>query len=653
MTRLFLALALSPALLAQEPELSKEEHRIRITPATLTLEVGQTAELDAEVVDTGGRPVAARVFFYSRSRRSVSVTREGLVTAHKPGSFEVIARSAQRGGPRATIPVTVPHPTPAKIDFVDAIQTIHVGTTRQLDVVVRDQNGFELQGLTPTITSADPGIAAIDSFGQLTGVAAGECAILARAADLASVLSLRVLENPVHTIELSLSAESVRTGDVVRFTATCKDSSGAEVTDVPVFYSFFAQQDDDLGPGASGQIEQDGRFVAETPGRYTIVASCGEAVTRRTLRAEPRGVTKRLVKVGHGEVFDSHTSDLWVWEGVDGRDYAVTGTWGANGDAHFWDVTEPAKIKRIATVTIDARTVNDVKVSEDGRICVLSREGATNRRNGIVILNVEDPSDPVKLAAFDDQLTGGVHNLYIANNHVYALSAGRRYDVINIEDPEVPVRVGSYELGTAGHSIHDVWVNDGIAYSSNWRDGIHIVDVGNGVKGGSPENPVPVANYAYPSGWNHAAFPYKSEEAGRFYVIAGDEAFPFGLSTENKPTYARGWFHFIDFTDPENPDEVAPYQVPEPGTHNLWVEGDVMYGAYYNGGLRVVDISGELMGDLYRQGREIAWFIPTHPESYVPNAAMTWGPQPHKGHIFFSDWNSGLWAVKLVDARRR
>ena len=76
-------------------------------------------------------------------------------------------------------------------------------------------------------------------------------------------------------------------------------------------------------------------------------------------------------------------------------------------------------------------------------------------------------------------------------------------------------------------------------------------------------------------------------------------------------------------------------------------EGDVMYAAFYNGGLRVVDLSGELMGDLYRQGREIAWFLPTHHEAKIPNAPMVWGPQPHKGHIFFSDWNSGLWSVKL------
>ena len=49
----------------------------------------------------------------------------------------------------------------------------------------------------------------------------------------------------------------------------------------------------------------------------------------------------------------------------------------------------------------------------------------------------------------------------------------------------------------------------------------------------------------------------------------------------------------------------------------------------------------------HEQGREVAWYLPTDPDGKIPNAAMVWGPQPHKGKLFFSDWNSGLWAVEL------
>ena len=52
------------------------------------------------------------------------------------------------------------------------------------------------------------------------------------------------------------------------------------------------------------------------------------------------------------------------------------------------------------------------------------------------------------------------------------------------------------------------------------------------------------------------------------------------------------------------------------------------------------------MGDLYRQGREIARFVPFEPDGFAPNAPFVWGPQPYKGHVFFTDYNSGLWAVR-------
>ena len=78
--------------------------------------------------------------------------------------------------------------------------------------------------------------------------------------------------------------------------------------------------------------------------------------------------------------------------------------------------------------------------------------------------------------------------------------------------------------------------------------------------------------------------------------------------------------------------------MPEAGSHNLWVENDVLFAAFYNGGLRVVDVSGELLGDLYRQGREIAMYVPYDPDGFIANSPFVWGPQPYKGHIFFTDW---------------
>ena len=66
----------------------------------------------------------------------------------------------------------------------------------------------------------------------------------------------------------------------------------------------------------------------------------GPLTARAAVKVTPREVVRRVEFQGQGRVSDVHTSDLWVWQGVDGRDYAVTGTWGASGHAFFWDVTE-------------------------------------------------------------------------------------------------------------------------------------------------------------------------------------------------------------------------------------------------------------------------------------------------------------------------
>ena len=73
----------------------------------------------------------------------------------------------------------------------------------------------------------------------------------------------------------------------------------------------------------------------------------------------------------------------------------------------------------------------------------------------------------------------------------------------------------------------------------------------------------------------------------------------------NRPSSPRGGFHFINFNDPDNQKEDAVYIVPEAGSHNQWVYGDILLAAFYQAGIRILDISGELLGDLYKQGREI------------------------------------------------
>lgn len=677
------ALVLSASLVAQEPSPDPSDEELPdgresvaedlpplsaaaeliVEPTELTLEVGQKANLTAKIFDDGQEMSEHTVVFFSRNRRRVGVKPNGEVEAFGPGEHTIVAlvpKDAEDRPRRADallrteITVIVPNPPVETVSVIDLPERLYAETSLPLTSQVVDITGVERSDVEVSYRSSDSAVAEADEYGHLQLHSPGQATLTVTAEDKSGSVDIRVIENPVVELKIESSATEARTGDVVRLRAYGVDQRGREVVDLPVGYSVTGRPATDIiAPGAAASVSDDGAFVAERSGIYTVVAHSGAHTALSRLRVTPRKVARELAFVGQGKVRDRHTSDLWVWEGTDGRDYAITGTWGAEGHAYFWDVTNPENINLIDTVKVDARTVNDVKISEDGRIAVISREGASNRKNGLVILDVSEPQVGVRiLSRFDDQLKGGVHNVFVHDDHIYAVNNGRRFDIINIEDPLEPYRVGRFELDTPGHSIHDVWVVDGIAFTSNWADGIYAIDVGGGGKGGAPNNPVALGSYKYPSGWNHAAFPYRSKSTGKFYVFAGDEAFPYGLTgrePSEAPPRAAGWIHVIEWDDWDHPVEVARYGVPEAGTHNLWIEDDVLYVGYYNGGLRLVDISGELRGDLYRQGREIAMWLPLDAEGFIPNAPFTWGPQPYKDHIFITDWNSGLWALKLED----
>ena len=658
-----LLLALPAFAQEEEVETGPQPAELIITPSELELEVGDKLTLEAAVRDSDGNLMDRTVVFYSRRRRSVGVNPAGMVEAYQPGEHTLIAMVPKdpedidrRAEPAVMveIPVTIPNPPVASVEVANLPGHLYAGTEIGLRSLVTDISGAVRNDVGVGWSSADPSVASVDSLGVLTLVGAGRTTLTVSAEEASSDRTIEVLANPVASITLSGAPdEAVRTGDVVFFEAKVTDATGNEVPDYPMqFATFGIPADGIVAPGAIGQVDEEGAFVAERSGTHTVIVDGFTDSTSATVAVVSRNVRKDVEVVGRGPVRDRRTSDLWVWEGTDGRDYAVTGTHSADGHAYFWDVTDPSAISLIDTVRVDARTVNDVKVSADAKFCVISREGASNRKNGLVILDVSDLQNGIEvIARYDDQLTGGVHNVFIAEDHIYALSAGRRYDILNAEDPTNPYRVGRFEMDTPGHSIHDVWVHEGIAYSSNWNDGVVAVDVGGGGKGGAPNNPVMLGKTPYPSGWNHAAYPYRSKSTGKFLMIGGDEAFPYQLMEGDRaPRRAAGWIHIFEWDEWESPREVARYQVPEAGTHNLWVEDDILYIAYYNGGLRVVDISGEMRGDLYRQGREIAMFRPFDPETLKPNAPFVWGPQPYKGHIFLADNTSGLWAVKLVDA---
>jgi hypothetical protein len=140
------------------------------------------------------------------------------------------------------------------------------------------------------------------------------------------------------------------------------------------------------------------------------------------------------------------------------------------------------------------------------------------------------------------------------------------------------------EGDAGGRALHDIDVKDGIAYVSYWSDGLVILDVGNGMKGGTPTDPKLISNYKYNA---EALYPGATADYGpgfisgthtawrhKNYVFIADEVFP-----PFAPTGTWDVSSIRAYGPPAGdrrqatssiPKSVAWYEPEFGGVHNVW-----------------------------------------------------------------------------------
>lgn len=321
---------------------------VEVTPERLSLEKGASDTLRAQVMQGGQAIDGAQVLFFSRDPRGVSVDRAtGAVEALAPGTYTILALHPREAGRvMKEVPVEVAFPPIERVAFAEGVpERVYAGTQVPLRATVTDVTGATRPDADVRFTTSGNDRATVDAFGQLVARRPGEVMVTAVGDSARAEQRVRIVENPTVRLVLEGGKETAVTGEVLSFSATPRDAQRRPVPGAPVTYAVQGRATDALAPPATAQVDSAGRFVAEWPGEYTVVATSGGHVARQTVRVAPRQVGGRFEVVGRGKVQDVHTSDLWVWEGAGGRDYAITGTWGANGDTYFWDVTDrPARL---------------------------------------------------------------------------------------------------------------------------------------------------------------------------------------------------------------------------------------------------------------------------------------------------------------------
>jgi hypothetical protein len=640
--------------------LQAAQPRVVITPAQPVVVAGDTLRLRGQVVDASGQPMAnVRVRFQQGGGNfEGTVDTTGLVNSGAAGVLPVVA-SAIIPGQRPIvqrIEVRMVAGPAARVVLAPQPRRMAAGQRLPLEARVYSAAGDEREDRIEWRSSA-PNVVSVSDAGVVSATGAGRASVTAAAGSARATLDITVVPR-VSRVTLTASQPRVRTGDVVRLRAEARDSAGRVIEGLTPQWLFT--------PGR-GEIDAEGAFVAYEPGTYTVKADLGSASGDATISVSDRDVRRKATVVG--QVVRSKFPTAEVWVHPNGR-VAYLGTHLGGDRFYAIDISNPANPVIVDSLVDNFRIVNDIMTTADGRYIVYTREGADNRMNGIGIASAEDPLHPKKIADFSQGVTSGVHSAFVYTQpnhgtHVYLTNdATGALHIVDINDPRAPKEVATWrtprKFGDAGRQLHDVDVQDGLLYGSWWNDGLVILDVGNGIKGGSPSNPQVVAQYKYDldklykdveleggKGFirgTHTAWRHKN------YVFIADEVFgndAIMALMSGKPSQAHGRLQVIDVSDINNPRSVAWYEPEYGGVHNVWVAGDTLYMGAYNAGFRAFDISGELRGDLRAQGREIAHVNPANDKGFVPNVAMTWGVVVKNNLAYINDFNSGLWIVRL------
>jgi hypothetical protein len=346
-------------------------------------------------------------------------------------------------------------------------------------------------------------------------------------------------------------------------------------------------------PGAKELVVGDGVAYAVTTDGFATIDTSDPA--EPTVLAERRGLLSEHPDGPLGQVFDGK---------LGGDRYAIGGpaepTKGTPQAAVVFDVSDPADPTAVLTHETDFYIHG---LDTDGKTLYLC--GNDGDRNPLVCVDVETGEELARWSVLDaDDRWGAVHHSL--------------------------------------RQLHDVWVEDGVAYCSYWNAGTWLVDVSDpadpadivGFRGLDPGRLAEVTGRAERRelrltlpGNDHFAMPQRNTDSS--LVAINQEAW----GTE--PDAPAGDLGGVELWDTDAREQLARIEAPPTddatfgGTwttaHNFEFVGDRLYTSWYRGGVKVHDVSDPA------EPRELAHWRDTRSTNF-------WAAQGGDGYVLASSW---------------
>lgn len=228
------------------------------------------------------------------------------------------------------------------------------------------------------------------------------------------------------------------------------------------------------------------------------------------------------------------------------------------GGLTVFDVRDPSAPVKVKTIQLENDTVWNGVWAKGDALYVASAH------RGVLVFDIGTPADP-RLVRNLPGPNLNVHTVFVDGNRLYA-SALTSVLIFDVTRPLEPVELGRYE-----GFPHDMFaIGDRLYVSASW-DGFVVADVSN------PSDIRTLGGFTYP--FQYAHHNAVGTFGGRTIAFEGGEG-------------PGEHLRVLDITDPANIVKIGEFQLrPELSIHNMVLVGKKLYIAWYQEGVRVLDVS--------------------------------------------------------------
>jgi hypothetical protein len=363
----------------------------------------------------------------------------------------------------------------------------------------------------------------------------------------------------------------------------------------------------------------------------------------------PEARNMRLISHNSLNGFGNGGEGLALQQTSDGRRVLYIAHESAPKNFTAVDVSDPTEAVVIAQTELPHENVRSNSLDAVGDILAVAYQtkepGLTPA--GVELFDISDPADPKSIAFLDRSgpHSRGVHCLWFVDGEYMHISSGapdktptnklddQFYQIIDVRDPTKPTEVGrwwlpgtmegdsappperhaDFDMGYRTHNTNVYPERPDRAYIGYIDGGVIILDISD------KSNPRMISQLDYhppASGFTHTVLPLFSQET----LIVSDEAIQPGGKDWPKPVWV------VDMHDETRPMITGTLPIPPVGefaerdgrfgAHNLHENhplataarsDSLVYGAYFNAGVRVHDVSNPWAPV------EVGYYIPEAP----------------------------------------